>query len=221
MVDRARARATVTAPDVVAAASQDDATAALVSQGFEVSPQQANDLTVPAGTVLSTDPPGGQGLHKGEVVTLVVSSGPRQIEVPVLAGVSEEEATAAIQAAPFTVGDVTRIFDADVPAGVVVSASLPDGGELPASMSETSTIAMVVSLGAIPNVVGLTVDEATAAAKEAGLALDREREDWSDTVAAGVVLTQINPEAPRPPATPSPSSSPRARSRSPSPTSSG
>jgi serine/threonine-protein kinase len=55
---------------------------------------------------------------------------------------------------------------------------------------------MTVSLGAIPNVVGLTVDEATAAAKDAGLALDREREDWSDTVAAGVVLTQINPEAP-------------------------
>ena len=187
--------AIVNVPDVVSQ-SQDEATAALQGQGFTVEPQQANDLTVPAGTVLSTDPPGGQGLHKGDVVTLVVSSGPRQLPVPALAGVSEEEATTAIQSGSFTLGDVTRIFDADVPSGVVVSASLPDGGELPATMSETSTIAMTVSLGAIPNVVGLTVDEATAAAQDAGLALDREREEWSDTVAAGVVLTQINPEAP-------------------------
>ncbi|WP_367882105.1 PASTA domain-containing protein [Rathayibacter oskolensis] len=187
--------AIVSIPDVVSK-SQDEATAELQAQGFEVSPQQMPDLTVPAGLVMSSDPPGGQGVHKGSVITLTVSSGPRQLEVPALAGLSQDEATAAITNGSFTPGEVTKIFDADVAAGVVISASLPDGSALPATMSETSTIAMVVSLGSIPDVVGLSLEEATDAAEKAGLAIDSSGEDWSDTVPAGVVLTQANPEAP-------------------------
>ncbi|QHC70128.1 Stk1 family PASTA domain-containing Ser/Thr kinase [Rathayibacter sp. VKM Ac-2801] len=187
--------AIVSIPDVVSQ-SQQDATAQLQAQGFEVQPQETPDLTVPAGTVVSSDPPGGQGVHKGSVITLTVSSGPRQLPVPSLAGLSEADAAAAVTGGSFTVGDVSKIFDADVDAGVVVSASLPDGSALPETMSETSTISMVVSLGPIPNVVSLSIDDATAKAEAAGLALDRSGEDWSDTVAAGVVLTQANPEAP-------------------------
>ncbi|AND16255.1 Stk1 family PASTA domain-containing Ser/Thr kinase [Rathayibacter tritici] len=187
--------AIVSIPNVVSQ-SQQDATTQLQAQGFEVEPQAAPDLTVPAGTVMSSDPPGGQGVHKGSVITLTVSSGPRQLPVPDLAGLSEADATAKVAAGSFTVGDVSRRFDADVAAGVVISAALPDGSALPKTMSETSSIAMVVSLGPIPNVVGLSIDDATAKAKAAGLALDRSGEDWSDTVAVGVVLTQANPEAP-------------------------
>ncbi|PPG68564.1 Stk1 family PASTA domain-containing Ser/Thr kinase [Rathayibacter rathayi] len=187
--------AIVSIPDVVSQ-SQQDATAQLQARGFEVEPQAASDLTVPAGTVMSSDPPGGQGVHKGSVITLTVSSGPRQLPVPDLTGLSEADATAKVTAGSFTVGDVSRRFDADVDAGVVISASLPDGSALPAIMSETSSIAMVVSLGPIPNVVGLSIDDATAKAEAAGLALDRSGEDWSDTAAVGVVLTQANPKAP-------------------------
>ncbi|KQQ01484.1 MULTISPECIES: Stk1 family PASTA domain-containing Ser/Thr kinase [unclassified Rathayibacter] len=187
--------AIVSIPDVVSK-TQDEAVAELQAQGFEVTPQQVPDLTVPAGTVMSSDPSGGQGVHKGSLITLVVSSGPRQLEVPPLVGLTQDEATAAITNGSFTPGEVTKVFDADVAAGVVISASLPDGSALPATMSETSTIAMVVSLGTIPNVVGLSLEAATDAAEQAGLALDSSGEDWSDTVAVGIVLTQANPEAP-------------------------
>lgn len=176
--------------------SQDDATALLEANDLRAETQQTPDLSVPAGTVMSSDPPQDQTLHKDSVVTLVVSSGPRQMDVPALVGLTQDEAAAALSAQALAVGSTTSIFDGDVEKGRVISASLPDGGEVPAVLPETSTIDLVVSLGGIPNVVGLTEDEAAAAAKEAGLALDRSGEDWSDTVAAGVVLTQANPEAP-------------------------
>lgn len=187
--------AIVSIPDVVSR-SQDEATAQLQAQGFEVQPQQAPDLTVPAGTVMNSDPPGGKGVHKGTVITLTVSSGPRQLPVPALAGLSEGDASDAVTGGGFAVGEVSKVFDADVDAGVVISAALPDGSALPETMSEATTIAMVVSLGPIPNVVGLSVDAATQKAEAAGLALDRRGDDWSDTVAPGIVLTQANPTSP-------------------------
>lgn len=176
--------------------SQDDAVSSLEAQGFGVDPQSTPDLTTPAGTVMSTQPGPDESVKKGSVVTLTVSSGPRQLPVPSLAGLPLEKAQDAITSGSFAVGQVTKVFDSDVDAGVVISASLPDGTALPGTMSETSTIALTVSLGSLPNVVGLSVDEATSKAKAAGLALDRSGEDWSDTVAAGIVLTQANPEAP-------------------------
>ncbi|SMH40088.1 serine/threonine protein kinase [Rathayibacter oskolensis] len=184
-----------TIPTVVGL-SQDDATALLESSGLRAETEQTPDLTVPAGTVMSSDPPQDAGIHKDSVVTLVVSSGPRQMEVPALTGLTEGEATAAIATQALTVGSTTKIFDADVERDRVISASLPDGGELPAVLPETSTIDLVVSLGAVPNVVGLSEADATVAAEAAGLALDSSGEDWSDSVAAGIVLTQANPEAP-------------------------
>lgn len=187
--------AIVSIPDVVSR-SQEEATAQLRAQGFEVQPEQAPDLTVPVGTVMSSDPPGGEGVHKGTVVTLTVSSGPRQLPVPTLAGRSEGDASAAVTGGGFAVGEVSKVFNADVDAGVVISASLPDGSALPETLSEATTIAMVVSLGPVPNVVGLSVDAATQKAQAAGLALDRSGDDWSDTVAPGIVLTQANPESP-------------------------
>ncbi|WP_230670388.1 Stk1 family PASTA domain-containing Ser/Thr kinase [Rathayibacter sp. Leaf248] len=184
-----------TIPSVVGL-PQDDAVELLESSGLRAEQEQAPDLTVPPGTVMSSNPAPDQAIHKDSVVTLVVSSGPRQLEVPALIGLSEEEAIAAITAAPFALGDTTRVFDGDVDEGRVISAALPDGSPLPPVLAEQSTIALTVSLGSIPNVVGMTLEEATAAAKDAGLALDRNGEDWSDTVPAGVVLIQANPEAP-------------------------
>ncbi|MWV49673.1 Stk1 family PASTA domain-containing Ser/Thr kinase [Rathayibacter sp. VKM Ac-2803] len=184
-----------TIPTVVGL-SQEDATALLEASDLQVEQQQAPDLTVPIGTVMSSDPPQDQSIHKDSVVTLVVSSGPRQMEVPALTGLTQEEATAALTGASLVAGATTSVFDADVERGRVISASLPGGGELPAVLPETSGIDMVVSLGPIPNVVGLSLEAATDAAEQAGLALDSSGEDWSDTVPAGIVLTQANPEAP-------------------------
>ncbi|PPH23585.1 Stk1 family PASTA domain-containing Ser/Thr kinase [Rathayibacter toxicus] len=176
--------------------SKEDAISSLEAQGFVAQPETTPDTHVPVGTVMSTQPAATENVKKGSVVTLTVSSGPRQLPVPALAGLTQKEAEAAIAGGSFQVGDTTKIFDPKVKAGVVISASLPDGSALPGSLSENSTIALVVSLGPIPNVVGLSVDDATNKAKAAGLALNRSGEDWSDSVAAGIVLTQANPKSP-------------------------
>lgn len=187
--------AIVSIPDVTNQQA-DAASSTLSDAGFEVVVEQANDLDVASGLVLRTDPPGGRGLVRGSKVTLVVSAGPQQLPVPSLAGSSLDDAKSAIEQAGFLVGTVTSYFTADAESGVVTRAQAGDGSDLPALLSERSTIDLVVSLGAIPDVVGDTVEEATAALKAAGLAMDKGSEEYSSTVASGSIVSQTNPADP-------------------------
>lgn len=75
-----------------------------------------------AGTVVSSDPPSGAQVARGSTVTLVVSKGPDVVTVPPILGLSLPEATAAIQGAGLTIGDV-----AGPSGGKVVAANPKDG----------------------------------------------------------------------------------------------
>ena len=57
----------------------------------------------PAGTVLAQHPDPGGELHRGEVVEVVVSDGPRPVEVPALRGEPVGEAAAALEELGFEV----------------------------------------------------------------------------------------------------------------------
>ncbi len=79
--------------------------------------------SVPSDATLTT---GGQVLPD-TTVQLVISTGPAPRTVPTLAGLTVDQATAALQAVQLaaTVGDA--VFSDTVPAGSVVSAAPPDG----------------------------------------------------------------------------------------------
>ncbi|NQX10661.1 Stk1 family PASTA domain-containing Ser/Thr kinase [Microbacteriaceae bacterium VKM Ac-2855] len=171
----------------------------LVAAGFEVVEESANDLTMASGLVLRTDPPSGEQRSRGSSVTLVVSAGPRILPVPDVVGSNLEDAKATIAADGFVAGAVTSYFDAEIAANVVMRAQLPDGSDLPASLAEQSTIDLVRSLGPVPNVVGLTEDEASTALKDAGLAMDKSAAEFSDDVPSGSIISQTNPEDPASP----------------------
>ncbi|MCV2392863.1 transglycosylase domain-containing protein [Actinotalea sp. M2MS4P-6] len=66
---------TVEVPDVVGD-TKADATAALKAAGFAVTVVEDSDDTVPAGSVISTDPAGGTQAEAGATVTITVSTGP-------------------------------------------------------------------------------------------------------------------------------------------------
>ena len=53
-----------------------DATDALAAEGFDVAREDRFDKQVPVGTVIGTDPGGGEGAMQGATVTIVVSMGP-------------------------------------------------------------------------------------------------------------------------------------------------
>jgi serine/threonine-protein kinase len=74
--------------------------------------RQEYSATVPAGTVIRTDPPAGIALPGGSPVTLVVSRGPeprRQVRVPFLIGRQTSDAVAVLSALGLEV-DIERGF---------------------------------------------------------------------------------------------------------------
>ncbi|MGH3443977.1 MAG: Stk1 family PASTA domain-containing Ser/Thr kinase [Nocardioidaceae bacterium] len=70
--------------------------------GFDVRVSRKHDDSVPAGTVISQDPHDGTAF-RGDTVTLVVSKGPVQVQVPKVVGMGTKDATAALEAAGFHV----------------------------------------------------------------------------------------------------------------------
>ncbi|MFE3603316.1 Stk1 family PASTA domain-containing Ser/Thr kinase [Streptomyces sp. NPDC059096] len=120
------------------------------------------------GTVMGTDPEPRSRVRGSGPVTLVISRGPKIVQVPDLAGKSLAEARSALKKAGLASGLVTRKFDEDVARGAVVS-STPDAG---ADVRPDSGVALVVSKGApidMPDVTGESVDDATSELEDAGL----------------------------------------------------
>ena len=133
----------VTVPEVVGL-PQADAEAAIVAASLVVgNVTTANSNTVPAGSVISQDPAGGNSVPEGSAVDLVVSLGPVLVSVPDVTGLLQADAEAAIVAANLTVGNVSTANSDTVPAGSVISQD-PIGGS---SVVEGSPVDLVVSLG--------------------------------------------------------------------------
>jgi beta-lactam-binding protein with PASTA domain len=179
--------APVTVPDVVGDLEA-DAVAAIEAVGLVADVTTAYDDTVPAGTVISQNPLGGEELLLGETVTIVVSLGPVPVTVPDVVGDLEADAVAAIEAVGL-VADVTTAYDDTVPAGTVISQN-PLGGE---ELLPGETVTIVVSLGpapvTVPDVVGDLEADAVAAIEAVGLVADVTT-DYDDTVPAGTVISQ-------------------------------
>ena len=113
------------------------AAAALRDAGFDVTMQE-RDSDEPAGRVLSTDPPGGNTVPEGTLVTVFYSDGPE--EVPGVVGLQRREAEQVIRDAGFE-PDVVEDPNSNQPRGTVIRQSPAGGQEAP----EGSTVTIVVS----------------------------------------------------------------------------
>jgi serine/threonine-protein kinase len=87
----------VAVPDVTGQSAA-EAGGNIGNAGLKVSKTQneASD-SVPAGQVTRTDPPAGTQVEKGSGVTVFVSSGPAQVTVPPVTGLTSDEADQAIK----------------------------------------------------------------------------------------------------------------------------
>jgi beta-lactam-binding protein with PASTA domain/tRNA A-37 threonylcarbamoyl transferase component Bud32 len=191
----------VTIPDTIAGKSIEEATAILEDLGLEVNPTngEIDSPTVAVGLVANTSPASiGESVPHGATVQLLISIGPKLITVPALRGITEEQAVQAIRDAPFTlVEPIVRQFDAEVPAGLVIDAIGEDGTSIvdAGQYGELQEVTLVVSAGALPDLTGKTVDEATALLDAVGIEVGAVREDeFSDTVPQGAVIRAVPPD---------------------------
>lgn len=151
------------------------------------------DAAVEAGRVTATQPPAAREVRKGTAVRIVVSSGPRMITLPTIVGQSVTTAQAALDD-DFDLQDVQYQFSADVAADTVIAATGRDGdGTVDLTTVEQypegGPVTLTVSLGAVPDVTGKTVDDARAALDEVGLTLGAQTQQFSDDVPQGQVIS--------------------------------
>ena len=184
----------VAVPEIVGR-TQEEAQSAITRAGLVWgTPTRAYSDTVVSGSVISCKPPTGTAIPIGQAVTAVISRGVEQKTVPDVVGRTEQEARTAITGAGLTVGAVTNDYSPTVESGRVISSD-PKAGQ---SINHSSAVALVVSKGrrpaTVPDVRGMTVADATAALRKAGLVLGTTTEDYSDSVESGKVISS-NPAA--------------------------
>lgn len=151
---------------------------------------RVTSTTVRAGVVIRQRPKAGDRVEEDSSVSLTVSTGSSQVQVPNVVGLTQAAATTSIAAATLVVGTVTTQSSSSVAAGLVISQN-PIGGT---SVSSGSAVNLVVSSGPapvlVPNVVGLTQAAATTSITGVGLVVGTVTTQPSATVAAGAVIAE-------------------------------
>lgn len=172
-------------PAATALAAQSELDAVIVAEEFSE--------TVAAGLVITTDPTPGSDIRPGTEVGLVVSLGPERFDVPALAGLTLEDAQAALTSARLSLGEVSRSYDDVVARGIVITSN-PDVGT---PLRADTPVALVVSRGPrpvdIPDLVGQNAADVTQTLTNAGLTVTTT-EEFSTTYASGLVISS-NPGA--------------------------
>ncbi len=125
---------------------EDDAFELLQKQGFKPTRSYKFDDDIEEGKVISTDPSAGSKAKAGDTVVIYVSQGKEEktVEVPDLAGLSENAAKGALETNNLTLGNVSYEFNSDVAAGLVIRQSVSAKTEV----KEGTTVDIVVSNGA-------------------------------------------------------------------------
>ena len=165
---------------------QDEAEQALEDAGFETRVERAYNDDVRSGRVIGTSPPAGTTLERGSEVTLQVSRGPEQVEVPDVTGSSQENASSALEGAGLRVGKITREESGEAP-GTVLEQSPAAGEQVDKGAAVNLTVAEPT---AIPDVVDLTEEEAQAELEDAGFEVRVRDQAITDPAEEGIVLDQ-------------------------------
>ena len=138
--------------------------------------------------MISVSPPEGQKVDKGSSVTLVVSSGKPQVQVPDVVGKSFDEGQSTLQAAGFKVTRVDKESDKD--PGTVLSQNPKSGARIDAGSTISLTVAKEPSQVPVPDVTGEDAPAAIAALSGQGFVIDQQSKDVPTPDGDGVVLEQ-------------------------------
>ena len=128
---------------------------------------EVNDDNIPRGFVISQNPVAGTKMGPGSIIDLVISKGPSLIEITDLSRKSPEDAIQILETLGFEY-ELLEEYSEDVEIGLV-SGTIPIAGEI---VTPDQLIQVVVSLGIrieIPEVEGLTYEEAIQILDELGL----------------------------------------------------
>ncbi len=182
---------TTAVPDV-AGMSQEDARDELESAfpNANISNEEQAHDEVAEGDVIGTQPDEGTDLASDteEEVTLQVSTGPDSVDVPDVEGMTQDEATTELQDAGFQIGSTSQEPADDVDEGQVTRTDPEAGSQAEPESSVDIWISEGEETVQVPDLSGMTEDEAESALEDAELEGSFDQQESDDPV--GTVISQ-------------------------------
>ncbi|WP_309128668.1 Stk1 family PASTA domain-containing Ser/Thr kinase [Microbacterium sp.] len=178
----------------------EDASAALSAEGFTPERAAQSSTVIDAGRVISVEPGEGERIEPESTVTLVVSTGPAEHTLEKLSGQSVDAVRSILAANNLRVDEDAEEYFSDLDDGLVINVRITPraGGDAygcadGCDVFEDDAATIQRSLGPVPGVAGKSVDEAVRILEDARLKVADERpEEWSDSVAKGLVIWQTS-----------------------------
>ncbi|MDO4517684.1 MAG: Stk1 family PASTA domain-containing Ser/Thr kinase [Bacillota bacterium] len=164
-----------------------------VAEEYDLKIKEGDEViseTVDKGLIVSQDPEAGETIKTGSTITVNVSKGLGDGSVPDLVGKMQGDLSEYLNAAGFTLGNVSRRAS-EKPEGTVLSQS-PGAGE---EVEKGTAIDVVVSDGSkakvtVPNLKGLSLSAAESSLSSAGLSRGDVSYDYSTSFSEGEVMWQ-------------------------------
>jgi len=183
----------------VSGGTYSDAQARLLQDTLITVERQETSLDVPAGAVIRTDPAAGDRVDRDASIDVYVSQGPAEASFASFLGKTEADARTILGDQFVDVGDENAEFFTDAEPGTVIGvlirpAGAPEDGsqDVPCgegcSVRQGDSATLWLSVGAVPDVAGQSVGDATSTLNGAGLQIAGTVEESSDSLADGLVI---------------------------------
>jgi serine/threonine-protein kinase len=158
--------------------------------GLEAAVEEEPSTEVETNVVIEQSPPEGTRISKGDTVTIVVSSGPRQVEVPRVVGLTYDEAVSTLENLGLRVRRVD-VFS-QRPVGQVTAQNPRQGTQVDEGTRVTLRVSQGVEQVAVPDVLNQSEASARAELDQAGFEVEVVQAP-SSTTPEGLVSAQ-NPD---------------------------
>jgi serine/threonine-protein kinase len=144
--------------------------------------------SVQEGRVIRTSPGGGEPVERREQVRLMVSSGPEQVEVPDVTGLSRDSADSRLRADGFAVDIVES--ESDEQEGDVIAQDPAAGTRLDRGSTVTITVSTGKAEVQVRDVIGSRARDAAQQISAQGLVPVQRTQEVTDPAQDGVVIEQ-------------------------------
>ncbi|MDR1797203.1 MAG: protein kinase [Clostridiales Family XIII bacterium] len=168
--------------------TKESAEAAIKSAGLRTgNVTYAASDTIPEGQIMAQSPKAGESLESGRAVSFTISTGPAMTAIPTVAGKSRDEASSALVAAGFTIGNITEEDSEAYVAGQVIRTEPAAATKAKAGSAVSIVISKSVKLSDLRGEVYATTDEIEAKIP-GGSYLKWEFTTANNTAAAGTII---------------------------------
>lgn len=118
------------------------------------------------GHVAEVQPAAGTEVNTGSTVEVRMSKGKRPVTVPGVKGQERDRAKKTLEKAGLQVAEETEEFNKDIPSGQAIRTDPKEGAEIESGSEVTLVLSNAIE---VPDVQGLSFDDARKALREAGL----------------------------------------------------